>query len=114
MVTTQAPIEAIDTFVQSQMELGRMPGLGLAVLHQGVAVLERGYGYADVAKQTPMTERTPVVIGSTTKAMTAAAVMQLVEGGRLALDDRIRAYLPSFRLADEEVAARITVRHLLT
>jgi CubicO group peptidase (beta-lactamase class C family) len=61
-----------------------------------------------------MTERTPVVIGSTTKAITAAAVLQHVEAGQMRLEEPVQTYLPSFRLADEDTTARITVWHLLT
>src|SRR5262249_46601104 len=43
-----------------------------------------------------------------------AAAMRLVEQGRLALDEPIRRYLPDLRMSDPEVAARVTMRHLLT
>jgi CubicO group peptidase (beta-lactamase class C family) len=114
MSTRQAQLAAIDAFVAAQMELGRAPGIGLATYHDGQLVHERGYGFADVARGIPMTERTPVVIGSTTKGVTAAALLQLVEAGQVRLEEPVRTYLPSFRLADEDAASRIAVWHLLT
>jgi CubicO group peptidase (beta-lactamase class C family) len=54
------------------------------------------------------------LIGSTTKVFTATLLLQLVEEGRVALDDPVRRHLPDFRLADEEAAAALTVRHLLS
>ena len=53
-------------------------------------------------------------IGSTTKTLTGTAIMALVERGMLDLDEPVRTYLPSLRLSDEEVARRVTTRHLLT
>ena len=53
-------------------------------------------------------------IGSITKVWTATVVMQLVEEGRVELDAPVRRYLPEFRVADEDVSASVTVRHLLT
>lgn len=114
MSDMQETIGAIDAFVAAQIELGRTPGIGLTILKDGRLVHERGYGFADVARGVPMTERTPVVIGSSTKAMTAAAMLQLVEAGKVRLEEPVRTYLPSFRLADEDAASCITVRHLLT
>lgn len=52
-------------------------------------------------------------IGSITKLWTASLVMQLVDEGRLGLDDTVRTHLPEFRIGDEDAAARITVRMLL-
>ena len=96
------------------MTLGQMPGLGLSISVGGDAVLERGYGYADLARQEPMTEHTQVVIGSTTKALTAVAVLQLADRSLLRLDDRIGKHLPNFRLAGENGDTGITIRHALT
>lgn len=108
------PIAAIEDFINEQMSLGQMPGLGLTVISDDETVMERGFGFADVADQEPMTAHTPVVLGSTTKALTAAAILQLVERRLLRLDDPVSQHLPDFRLADEDAAARLTIRHALT
>ncbi len=108
------PTSVIDSFITEQMSLGQMPGLGIVVIRDDETVLERGYGFADVARQEAMTPHTPVVIGSTTKALTAAAVLQLAERGLLTLDDPVRKHLPEFRLADEAAASTLTIRQALT
>jgi CubicO group peptidase (beta-lactamase class C family) len=107
------PVEAIEAFVAEQMRLGQMPGVGLSV-QRGDAVLRRGYGYADVEQRIPMTERTGVVIGSTTKALTCVAIMQLAERGELSLDDPISRFIPSFRLAGPDATPAITIRQAIT
>ena len=53
-------------------------------------------------------------IGSITKTVTGTLALQLVEKGELDLDAPIRRYLPTLRLADDDVAERVTTRHLLT
>jgi CubicO group peptidase (beta-lactamase class C family) len=114
VVSQAVPVEVIDRFIGEQMEIGHTPGFGISVVWRGESILERGYGYADLERKVPMTERSQVAIGSTTKAMTAAAVLQLQEQGVLELDDPVQKHLPSFRLADAGAASRITIRQALT
>ena len=61
----------------------------------------------------PPTPQTPFFIGSLTKSITALAVMQLVEAGKVELDAPVQRYLPWFRVADPQASAQMTVRHLL-
>lgn len=114
MGTDHVGTREIDRFIAEQMELGRTPGLAVTVLHGDEIALQRGYGYADVTTRAPMTERSGVVIGSTTKALTCTALLQLVERGLVDLDAPIRRYLPAFRVADDEASERMTVRHAVT
>lgn len=66
------------------------------------------------ASRYKVTPQSPFVLGSTSKSFTAMAMMQLVEAGKLDLDATVHQYLPWFELADQDAAARLTVRHLLT
>lgn len=109
-----ADLPAIDAFIREEMSAARMPGLAISARHGDAVVLERGYGHADAASGTPMTERTGSLIGSTTKALTCMALMQLVDAGLLDLDAPIRRYLPSFRIADYDASARMTLRQAVT
>jgi CubicO group peptidase (beta-lactamase class C family) len=72
----------------------------------------RGFGAAEPGGQA-VTPDTPFMLASTSKELTALAVMQLVELRRLDLDAAVRAYLPWFATADRELSDRITVRQLL-
>lgn len=114
MSTERVAVREIDRFITEQMELGRTPGLAVTVLRDDEVVLQRGYGYADVTTRAPMSERSGVVIGSTTKALTCTAMLQLVEQGLVDLDAPIRRYLPWFRVADDEASERMTVRQAIT
>lgn len=103
----------LDEFVIERMTTGKIPGLSLVIVQGGKVVYAKGYGYANLEAKTPMTERTLVPIGSTGKAMTALAVMQLVEQGKLELDASVVRYLPWFKV-DDLKSGEITLRQLLT
>ncbi|GAB5080423.1 hypothetical protein ARTHROSP310_35700 [Arthrobacter sp. AD-310] len=102
---------AVDDFLRKQMaELG-LPGAAVVVLNDGKQVHSAAFGRADGSGR-PMTTDTPVLLASTTKSLTAVAVLQQVEAGRLRLDEPVQTYLPWFALRDGRSSA-ITVRHLL-
>ncbi len=73
-----------------------------------------GSGVTHVDNPLPVTNETIFQIGSITKTVTATMTLRLVEQGKLDLDERVKHYLPQFRVRDEDVSQRVTVRHLLT
>lgn len=91
----------------------RVPGAVVGVLHGGDTVLA-ATGVINQRTAVPTTTDTLFQIGSITKLWTATAIAQLVNEGRLALDDPVRRHLPDFRVADPDVSARVTIRHLLS
>src|SRR5579872_2498199 len=103
---------AVDGYIESRREFGRIPGVAIAVVRGDQIVYMRGYGTADPQGRA-VTPQTPFVLGSLTKAFTALAVMQLVEQGEIELDQPARRYIPWFRVADERASEAITVRQLL-
>ncbi len=107
-------LERIEAFIEEQMRLGQTPGVAVGVVSDSEAILLRGYGQADVVSGAPMTERTGVVVGSTTKALTCVAILQLAQRGLLQLDDPIVHYIPTFRLMDQAHAEAITIRQAIT
>ena len=104
--------DAIDAYIGEQMRRLHIPGGSLAIVEGDRIVHWRGFGCARPGGETP-TPQTPFFIGSLTKSITALAVMQLVEAGKVELDAPVQRYLPWFRVADPEASARMTVRHLL-
>jgi len=111
-VDSQVEPAGIERYVRTEMARLRIPGLALGVVHGDRVVAARGFGVADSSGRA-VTAQTPFYIGSLTKSITALAVLQLVEDGRIDLDAPVRTYLPWFRLADRQASDRITVRHLL-
>lgn len=111
-VAQSTTYDALDAYLQAQVDRLRIPGAALAVVEGKQIVHVRGFGKARPGGEAP-SPQTPFVLGSLTKSFTAVAVMQLVEGGKIELDAPVQHYLPWFRVADPHASAQITVRHLL-
>ena len=94
------------------MHTAHIPGLALGVVHGDRVAYLKGYGIAGPDGR-PVTAQTPFILGSTSKSITALAVMQLVEAGKIDLDAPVTRYLPWFRTHDAAGSAQISVRHLL-
>jgi len=99
----------IDAFVRAEMARDRIPGVAVAVVERGHLTLARGYGLANVEHGVPVKPETIFESGSIGKQFTAAAVMLLVEDGKLALADPIAKFFPGAPASWQQ----ITVRHLL-
>jgi CubicO group peptidase (beta-lactamase class C family) len=105
-----ALFDSLSEVVAESMERLAVPGVAVGVLDQGKEHIA-GFGVTSVDNPLPVDADTLLLIGSTTKTVTATAAMRLVEAGRLDLESPIRAYLPDLRLASEDVAAHVTMRH---
>jgi CubicO group peptidase (beta-lactamase class C family) len=102
--STAASMPEVDRFVEERMKRHLVPGLAVVVIKDGEVVHRRGFGELD--------ETRPVIIGSLSKAITATAVLRLVDDGKIELDAPMQRYLGETRFADPAAAA-ITVRQLL-
>jgi CubicO group peptidase (beta-lactamase class C family) len=85
--------DAVDALMQRYT--GQVPGASLLVLRDGVPLVRRGYGMADLEQGIAATSETNYRLASVTKQFTAASILLLAEDGRLRLDDPIRRWLPS-------------------
>jgi CubicO group peptidase (beta-lactamase class C family) len=83
----------IDTTVQRLMAAARIPGIGITLLDRGDVVYSRAFGFRD-DKQQPFTQDSVMTAASLTKVAFAYLVMQLVDAGRLDLDEPVQEYLP--------------------
>lgn len=102
----------IEAFLVDQVRDAGYPGVAFAIVRDGKITRSGGIGRADDSGR-PIQAETPFVIGSLSKAITATAVMQLVERGLVDLDAPVTRYLDDFRLADGRTG-EVTVRQLLT
>jgi CubicO group peptidase (beta-lactamase class C family) len=105
-------VERIDAFVSQQMQRHGIPGLALALVDGDTVIFMKGYGKADQTGRL-ITPKTPFILASVSKPLTAVAIMQLVDAGQVELDAPVQKYLPEFRVADTIASSQITVRHLL-
>ena len=90
-----------------------VPGAAVGIVHHE-ATMALTTGVASMAAPAPVTEHTLFMIGSTTKTVTATALLTLIDEGRLAFDTPVREILPDLPLWDGRVREQLTVRHLLT
>jgi CubicO group peptidase (beta-lactamase class C family) len=104
----------LDIWLKGQCLKHDLPGLSVGVVHDQELIWSKGYGYADVANKIPATDQTLFRVGSITKTFTATAVMQLVEQGRLSLEDPVSQHLPWFTPQDADPTQPVRVWHLLT
>ena len=110
----RADLEAwLDGYLPYALERARIPGAVVVVVKDGQVVLEKGYGFADVAKRAPVLPETTLFRpGSVSKLFTWTAVMQQVEAGKLDLDKDVNAYL-DFKIPPYQ-GKPITLRNIMT
>lgn len=106
----EADGRSIDSLIAEFMEENEVPGMALAIVQAPYIPRVTGYGLADTATRLLASSNTLFDLGRMREAYTAVAVMQLVESGRLGLDDPLSRHLAELPAAWQN----ITVRHLLS
>jgi CubicO group peptidase (beta-lactamase class C family) len=93
---------------------GDLVGFAVSVLHGDRIVFSQAFGHADLEVSEGLTTNHLFGIGSQSKMFTAVAVLQLVEGGHMRLDDAVVSYLPWLERHDDRRFHEVTVRQLLS
>jgi len=106
----------VDATVRQAMDRDHIAGVTVAVVQDGKVVLKKGYGFADVARQTPVDpDRTLFRVGSITKTFTWIMTLGAVEHGRMSLDAPLNSYLPpKVRIPDHPGYRQVRVRDAMT
>lgn len=99
--------------IVSEMKRLEVPGVAIGIYHKG-REWTAGFGVTSVEHPLPVTPDTLFQTGSISKTFTGTMLMMLAEQGKVDLDAPVRRYIKDFRLSDENVAKKVTVRHLLT
>lgn len=106
--------EDLDSYIPNCMNRYHIPGSVFVFVKHGKIFFKKGYGYADLESQTPVDpDKTVFRVGSNSKLFIATAVMQLVEQGKLNLDEDINEYLKTFNVPNKPNKP-ITLKNLLT
>ena len=103
--------DAVDEFVIAEMARLKVPGLTVGIVHKGQVVKAEGYGFANLEHRVPAKRETVYQSGSMAKQFTAAAVMILVQDGKLQLDDRIGKYVDGVPKSWERISIRNLLNH---
>ncbi len=104
-----------DAWLPWKIQYDRVPGLAVGIIYNGKLIYQKGFGYADVESKIAITPETCFRIASISKSFTSVAIMQLVEQGKISLDDRVEKHLPWFRAQNEDAdSSNITIRQILS
>jgi serine beta-lactamase-like protein LACTB len=106
-----ARAEAIEVVLTNEMARQGIPGLSLAIGHDGDLVFANGYGFADVENFVAAKADTVYRLASISKTMTAVVVLQLANKGALDLDAPVRDYCPAFPEKRWPVTSRQLLGH---
>jgi D-alanyl-D-alanine carboxypeptidase len=102
-------------WIEEQIAYRGLPGVAVGVVSNQALIWAKGFGFADLKAETPMTATTKFRMASNSKLFTAIAIMQLREQGKLGLDDPVVKYLPWFKAKPAgEDDGPITIEQLLS
>ena len=104
-------IETYEAFVPGRMAFDRIPGLSVGFIKDDF-IWARGFGFSDLESKIPALPTSSYRLASITKTFTALAVLQLVEEGKITLDEEIQTYVPSFPKKKWPVTVRQLLGHL--
>ncbi len=103
----------VETFIEKIMSAYEIPGVAIGVVKNGEIYYTKGFGVQNIETKVPVSESTIFHMASVSKPFVATAIMQLVEAGKVNLDDPVVNYLPYFKINDDRYR-EITVRQMLT
>lgn len=110
VTTVAAQADKVDDYVKAEMQRQHIPGTSIAVIKDGKVIKAEGYGLANVELNVPARPETVYKIGSVSKQLIATGILQLIQEGKLSLDDKISKFLDG----TPDIWKEITIRHLLT
>jgi CubicO group peptidase (beta-lactamase class C family) len=115
-LTRTAPdaFDGFDDYVESVMKDWHVPGLAVGAVKDGKVVFAKGYGYRDVSKQLPVTDKTLMAIGSNSKSFTVTLMGMLSDENKLDWERPVREYMPDFQLQDDVATRLMTPTDLVT
>lgn len=102
----------INEFMRDSMKKYKIPGASLAIVQDGKLIYQEGFG--EQSNGASVTKDTMFTIGSVSKPITSLAIMKLVDGGEVNLDQEISQYLPHFHYNQDSSNQEVTIRQLLT
>jgi len=103
-----AAVKTFDEYVKKRLKIDQIPGFSIGFIKEDF-IWARGYGYSDLENKVPTRPESAFRLASITKTITAIAVLQLVEEGKISLDAEVQAYAPYF----PEKKWPVTIRLLL-
>lgn len=103
----------IEEFITEQMNESKIPGLSVVIVKDSKCVYKKAFGYSNKDTKKAVTNDTLFELGSTSKAFTALAVLQLEKNGLINLNDSVDKYIPWFKMKYKGEETKITLEQLL-
>lgn len=101
------------SFIEQGLEKYGIPGTAVSVVQNGQVVYQETFGTTVLGGDVPLTPQTQLMIGSTGKSLTTLLMATLVDAGLMSWDTPVVGMLPQFKVADEQLTQRITLRNLV-
>src|SRR5258705_10736479 len=92
----QAKLEKVTEFFKNEVATGKIAGANVLIRQRGKEIYHETFGVQDVVSKTPITDQTIFRLSSLTNAITSVVAMQLIQDGKIKLDDPVSKYIPSF------------------
>jgi CubicO group peptidase (beta-lactamase class C family) len=106
--------DSIDIYIKREMTRWNLPGMAIAIVKDGKVVFMKGYGYSNINTKTPVTENTVFQIASNSKAFTGTSLALLENYGKLKLDDKVKSYLPYFKMNEDWKTNEVSIADVLS
>ena len=110
----QISSSSLDSLVTAALTTFDVPGIAVGIVKDGKIVHAKGYGVRSLSTGQPVNENTLFGIASNSKAFTCMALAMLADSGKLSWDDKVRKFIPEFKLYDPYVTEEFTIRDLVT
>jgi D-alanyl-D-alanine carboxypeptidase len=104
-------VSEIDAIANDALKQGPIAGMSVAVVRDGSPIIVNGYGMANLESNSPATAHTVYRIRSISKTFTAVAVLQLVEQGKVSLDDDLSKFVSDFPTHGQSIKVRQLLSH---
>src|SRR5215203_1620924 len=105
---------ALEPDIKATMQAGKIPSCTIALVDGDAVVWQQAYGFTNLWARSPAQLGSVYLIGSTFKAMSTMALLQLMEQGKFKLDDPVNQYLGDIKIKGEDPKNPVTFRHVLT
>ena len=109
----QIPSSQLDTMVQNSLKKFNVAGVAVAIVKDGKIVYEKGFGVKSIATNSPVDVHTNFQIASNSKAFTTAALAILVDEKKITWQDKVRDFLPEFKMYNDYVTENFMIEDLL-
>lgn len=108
-------IKEIDNYINGIIEMWNAVGLSIGIVKDNEIIFKKGYGVRDIDTKERVESNTAFAIGSASKAFTSAAVAILINKGKIkSWDDKVKDYIPYYKVSDKYAQNNMTIKDLLS